>query len=164
MAPKGSTAMAEPASTPIAVDDEATGEWLRRVAALTVVPAAGCEVDELADATAGAERLALHARALLVVGAVAEETCEAGCALCDEGVCDLARALHDAFPGSFSDLAAADEADAASALADYRRALADAGTAVFTCRRTLHVSDQCLFGDAELDLCGRVLAAAHRQG
>jgi hypothetical protein len=169
--------MADPARPITQGDEDTTDEWVRRVGALTVVPAAGCEVDEVAEATAAAERLALRARELIVLGIIPKDACPEGCTRCAAGVCDLVRELDAAFPTAFSDEdadvaprpvepdeTAAEPAMAESALRRYRETLADVGGAVFTCRRTLHASGHCLFGDAEDDLCGRVLAAAHRLG
>lgn len=136
-------------------------DWLRRSGALTVAPPAGWEVDEITVATAAAERLALHAHALLSLRVVTSGPCPADCTRCAGLTCDVVRALVAAFPLPFSEPQPLIP-DGDAALVGYRRALAEIGAAVHTCRRTLHLTDHCLFGESREDLCGRVLAAAHR--
>lgn len=120
-------------------------EWVERMAALTVAPARGWPVDEVTSASTAA--------ALLV---------------------SLAGDLRTARPRTELDVLARDLAALAphrprplGSRADRRRrfrtALAEAGFAVYVCRRVLHPAGTCLFGEvADGDLCGRVLAAAHR--
>jgi hypothetical protein len=159
--------MAEPArsSTAVSHDEPSCDEWLRRVAALTVAPPSGSEEDERVTAGATAAALVRTARALVADGVVAPERCGPGCAGCAEPhlscalVRDLAAArLADGGPGDHRTPLSEAFADVES----YRAALARAAAAVSTCRRTLHVSHSCLFGSS--DLCGRVLAEAHRSG
>jgi hypothetical protein len=145
-------------------DPDRTDEWVLRASALTIAPPTGGEVDEIAEATAGAERLAVEALSLLVLGVVTEQRCPSPCSLCAEGICALVRDLSAAFPEAFSDTVPPDGGDPVRALREYRAALADVGTAVSTCRRMLHTSGYCLFGEPEQDLCGRILVAAHRLG
>jgi hypothetical protein len=145
--------MADPATSTVGPTDTAdTAAWLRRVAALTVVPSAGWPEDEVAAATAAAAALSASAAALLAAGAV-PASCTVPCADCAVD-CGLVR-----------DLAAVALPHAATVVADpaaFDALLAAAAGAVFTCRRTLHTASTCLFGAG--DLCGRVLAAAHRLG
>lgn len=136
---------------------ETTETWLRRVAALTVVPPPGWPDDEVAAATGAATALSVIARSLLETGQVQPGACAGSCGRCAEagGSCALMRDLAAAVPSTVPAPPTVD-------LAMYRRTLGAAGAAVFVCRRTFHASGACLFGPG--DLCGRVLAAAHRLG
>jgi hypothetical protein len=157
---KGRGTMAESARSSTAGVDanpETTETWLRRAAALTVAPPPGWPDDEVAAATGTATALAAIARSLLESDLVRPEVCLGSCPSCaaSGGSCALLRDLAMTLPGTVPSPPMVD-------VAMYRRALAAAGGAVFTCRRTFHPSGACLFGPG--DLCGRVLAAAHRLG
>lgn len=145
---------------------DASHDWLRRSGALTVAPPRGWPSDEVATATGTAHRLVDLARRLVAAGAVSDDcsgpSCAFGCL--DEGgdrPCELTWDLAcTPIPSS-----AAPDQDVITALVDgYLRALCEAGSAVFVCRRTLHTSGDCLFqgGGTGIDLCGRVLAMSHR--
>ncbi len=136
---------------------ETTEMWLRRVAALTVAPPPGWPDDEVAAATGVASALAAIARCLIETGLVRPGSCPGACPTCNTagGSCRLVADLAATLPRVVPSPPAVD-------LATYRRALAAAGSAVFTCRRTFHSGGACLFGPD--DLCGRVLAAAHHLG
>lgn len=136
---------------------------------LVVAPTSDWPANEVAAATKTAARLSALARGVVEGGAI-PASCHGpdDCRLQDgtyERVCDVARLLA-ASRSAQALPPVAPPADAELACRRFLDALARAGTAVYVCRRVLHTTGECLFGDdgEGHDLCGRVLAAAHRLG
>jgi hypothetical protein len=148
-------------------------DWLDEMAALTL-GGPDWPADAVAAATKDAARLAALARAL-VDGGVLPASCgyPDGCALARAlpHACDLARALAKS-PGARA-LPPTIAGDPKAATDAFVSAVADAGSAIYVCRRVLHPTGECLFGSGaptegnarnDTDLCARLLLAAHRLG
>lgn len=142
-------------------------DWVEDMAALTMSPGTGWPADAVASATRKVARLTGLARAL--VDSVLPPACHHPdrCALADvePGLCNLARALAQV-PNARS-LPPALPEDPATLVEAFCRALARAGSAIYVCRRVLHPTGECLFGDEPEQghaLCGRTLVAAHHVG
>ncbi len=140
-------------------------EWERQVGGLIVEP------DPLSSSSAWAvegldhlivsqrlvKRLAIAARAL-VNDQACDQSCELARRLGTHEACDLAHDLAELAPPVIT--------STPDPVLAYTQALREAAHAVYYCRRVAHASGQCWFSPAGsyVQLCGSVLALAHRLG
>ncbi len=137
-----------------------TAEWLLEISGLTVGSKDGATHDIVPQGLALADQVRAAAAGYLTVS-TCQGTCAPECPLAgvDGGhaACRLAERL-----AAQGDRPAEMDADRIVQL--YLQAIRAAGTAVFHCRRHAHPAGECWFSDDGSDVCGDVLAVAHRLG
>jgi hypothetical protein len=138
-----------------------TAEWLLECGGLTVGARGGADVDICGQGQALAVQLRTAATAHVQASGCTPAGCGPACALAvhDGGpaACRLAVRLAD-------DAAATRPRDPARSALRFTQAVRAASSAVFACRRHAHPAGECWFGEPGADLCGDVLAVAHRLG
>jgi hypothetical protein len=140
-------------------------EWERQAGSLIVEPdplsssyALAVEgLDHLIVSQRLVRRLAIAARAF-----INDQTCDQSCELArrlgTHEACELAHNLAELAPPIVTAIP--------DPVLAYTQALREAAHAVYYCRRVAHASGQCWFSPPEsyVQLCGSVLAFAHRLG
>jgi hypothetical protein len=140
-----------------------TAEWLLEISGLTVGARDGVTSDIEAQGRALAQQLQVCAADFLQVTECDGSGCGPGCALLgvDGGhaACRLAVILQGGSPPPTGR-----SISRGRATQQYLQSIRAASTAVFHCRRHAHPAAECWFSEDGFDVCGDVLAAAHRLG
>lgn len=138
-----------------------TAEWLLEIGGLTVGARDGADIDIVERGRALARQLRQTATTFVRVCACEAPGCTAGCPLAEvdggPAACRLAARLADPEMAQ-----PAKAVRPPRAVLHYLQAINAAATAVFHCRRHAHAAGECWFSDDGTDLCGDVLAVAHR--
>lgn len=140
-----------------------TAEWLLEISGLTVGPREGGAMDIVAHGQALAAQVRAAASAHLAVTQCVDVTCGDKCPLAgvDGGTAACRLAVMLAGAGTVSTSPTMDR-DRTAML--FLQAIRAASSAVFHCRRHAHPTGECWFSDNGSDVCGDVLAVAHRVG